>query len=401
MVPLRLPLAPMLGPQLHLEETNSSATAPLGTDTTTASETSRSGTTSTTETSSPAPTANPMPSTSSTSSSSTQSNPVNSTTPTTHTAISLQSTSDTIIGATQTVSTTPTVNSDTTMSVIFESTTATGISSSVVSTSLLTTSLAAEVQVSTIHASCRLKLQINERTEPLDLVPLVTTALASALQVDEARLRNVVVETVRRLAAQETSLRVSYEVIIAMENATQLLSTVTTLADPTSDVASRFSDSLELEGLNVTSIQVLEVPRIITESHLQDPPREHLLQSSQIILWILMGVAISTVAGCAAWGAGYLCGYLHVRRRQQLMMRMSSKSTQSSEEFPFSVVNAQSTLRSAGTPRARDSSFDAPMERSGLSPSVNKSISRKSHDGTLRASAHQNTGKSVIREVIL
>lgn len=29
------------------------------------------------------------------------------------------------------------------------------------------------------------------RTEPLDLVPLVTTALASALQVDEARLRNV------------------------------------------------------------------------------------------------------------------------------------------------------------------------------------------------------------------
>lgn len=200
------------------------------------------------------------------------------------------------------MSTTPTVNSDTTMSVIFESTTATGISSSVVSTSLLTTSLAAEVQVSTIHASCRLKLQINERTEPLDLVPLVTTALASALQVDEARLRNVVVETeVRRLAAQETSLRVSYEVITAMENATQLLSTVTTLADPTSDVASRFSDSLELEGLNVTSIQMLEVPKIIsTESHLQDPPTEHLLQSSQIILWILMGVAISTVAGCAA-----------------------------------------------------------------------------------------------------
>lgn len=243
--------------------------------------------------------------------------------------------------------------------------------------------------------------------EPLALVPLVTTALALALQVEEAKLRNVVVETeVRRLAAQDTSLRVSYEMITATENVTQLLSKVTTLADPTSDVASRFSDSLELEGLNVTSIQMLEVPKVIsTESHLQDPPTERLLQSSQIVLWILMGVAISTVAGCAAWSAGYLCGYLYVLRRQQQlrMMRMSSKSTQSSEEFPFSVVNAQSTLRSAGTPRAKDSSFDAPTERSGLSPPVNKTISRKSHDagGTLRATAHQNTGKSVIREVIL
>lgn len=261
------------------------------------------------------------------------------------------------------------------------------------------------MQVSSIQASCRLKLQINERTLTLDvdeLVGLVTTALALALQVDEARLRNVVVETeARRLAAQDTSLRVSYEVITAMENATQLLSKVASVADPTSDVASRFSDSLQLEGLKVTSIQMLDVPKIITESHLQDPPTEHLLQGSQIILWILMGVAISTVASCAAWGTGYLCGYLHVRRGQHRMMRMSSKSTQSSEEFPFSVVNAQSTLRSAGTPRAKDSSFEAPTERSGLSPKVNKSISRKSNDGTLRASAHQNTGKSVIREVIL
>eukprot|EP00435_Cladocopium_sp_Y103_P046901 s1944_g13.t1 len=153
---------------------------------------------------------------------------------------------------------------------------------------------------------------------------------------------------------------------------TQLLSKVTTLADPTSDVASRFSDSLELEGLNVTSIQMLEVPKVIsTESHLQESlGRGYLvdlklyrmgqLVNGRIVLWILMGVAISTVAGCAAWSAGYLCGYLY------------------------------------------DSSFDAPTERSGLSPPVNKTISRKSHDagGTLRATAHQNTGKSVIREVL-
>lgn len=105
-----------------------------------------------------------------------------------------------------------------------------------------------------IKASCRLQLQIDRQSTD-DLVPLVTEALALAFQVDASRLRNVVVEMLRRLAVEapvstSSTVRVSYEVVTSTTRVTEVLSKVTTLSDPASDVSERFSESLQQEGLN-------------------------------------------------------------------------------------------------------------------------------------------------------
>jgi len=258
-----------------------------------------------------------------------------------------------------------------------------------------------------IKASCRLQLQIDRQTD--DLVPLVTEALALAFQVDSSRLRNVVVEMLRRLAVEapvstSSTVRVSYEVVTSTTRVTEVLSKVTTLSDPTSDVSERFSESLQQEGLNVTSIQMLEVPRVQSsegsDASNQDPTV--LLEASQIIIWILSGIAIAALAGCTACSAGYLCGYLYARGSGKAATPQDSWESERSE-FPFCVVAAESTGRPFSPSSPKEVSFDAPVEHSGMSP-VNATLSRKSREspgGILRASAHQQSGKSVIREVLL
>lgn len=259
-----------------------------------------------------------------------------------------------------------------------------------------------------IKASCRLQLQIDRQTD--DLVPLVTEALALAFQVDSSRLRNVVVEMLRRLAVEapvsstSSTVRVSYEVVTSTTRVTEVLSKVTTLSDPTSDVSERFSESLQQEGLNVTSIQMLEVPRVQSsegsDASNQDPTV--LLEASQIIIWILSGIAIAALAGCTACSAGYLCGYLYARGSGKAATPQDSWESERSE-FPFCVVSAESTGRPFSPSSPKEVSFDAPMEHSGKSP-VNATLSRKSREspgGILKASAHQQSGKSVIREVLL
>jgi len=254
-----------------------------------------------------------------------------------------------------------------------------------------------------------LQLQIDRQTD--DLVPLVTEALALAFQVDSSRLRNVVVELLRRLAVEaqasstSSTVRVSYEVVTSTTRVTEVLSKVTTLSDPTSDVSERFSESLQQEGLNVTSIRMLEVPRVQSsegsDASNQDPTV--LLEASQIIIWILSGIAIAALAGCTACSAGYLCGYLYAASGSGKAATEKQDSWESERsEFPFCVVTAESTGRPFSPSSPKEVSFDAPMEHSGMSP-VNATLSRKSREsgGILRASAHQQSGKSVIREVLL
>eukprot|EP00913_Durusdinium_trenchii_P024629 g23121.t1 len=163
---------------------------------------------------------------------------------------------------------------------------------------------------------------------PSDLHLHVTVALAAALELEVKRLRNVVIELLPRRLVEETevtaieaALGVSYEVEASSDSVKELLSKVTSLADSQSDAAGRFTRSLKQEGLEVTHIQMLDVPHIV--------------------LWFLLGVTSSAVAGCVACSLGYFFGVFQVKLQRYRYERSRSLVSSQPSDFPVSHLDGE------------------------------------------------------------
>lgn len=242
--------------------------------------------------------------------------------------------------------------------------------------------------ISTIQASCKLTISnLRADQSPSDLHLHVTVALAAALELEVKRLRNVVIELLPRRLVEETevtaieaALGVSYEVEASSDSVKELLSKVTSLADSQSDAAGRFTRSLKQEGLEVTHIQMLDVPHVYTTVQLPEEVPAEGLQTAQIVLWFLLGVTSSAVAGCVACSLGYFFGVFQVKLQRYRYERSRSLVSSQPSDFPVSVVTAQSTIKKYRS--EEDASHDVPSK-------------------TPRAATRHPTTKSIIREVLL
>jgi len=237
---------------------------------------------------------------------------------------------------------------------------------------------------STIKASCR--LQVANLSQPLsDLQEEITLALASALDVDAQRIANLVIKATRRLAATSSVLQVSYELHVPTTRVRELLTKITKLVEPESDVSQTFSETLQRSGVEVTSVELLDVPHVYTTVEVPAAEQPNDSRHHEMMLWFFLGVGSSLFAGVAACSMGYMSGVVHVNMRRRQMQRLS-ESRESSQEFQLDDVVSPIS-------RNREEPDGSPLR------SVRSVRSKVSADGRMVSAS--STVTSVIKELLL